>query len=62
MEDIQIMVILKGPVVNDIWNIQDCHITSSIKKLKMYFEDLFDGNKELSEYTNSNIFHSNFKN
>jgi len=57
MEDIQESWIIKGHVANDIWTVEDFYAVPSIGKTKLYFDDLFN-NKELSEYTNSNVFHT----
>ena len=38
-----------GHVVNDTWIIEHVRVLPSVRKLKLYF-DLFQDNKEISEY------------
>jgi len=56
VEDLQESWIMKGHVTNDTWTVEDFYVAPSIRKMKVYFEDFFDGNKELSEYINSIYF------
>ncbi|XP_067214445.1 uncharacterized protein [Linepithema humile] len=48
MEDLETKWIIKGPVANDIWTVEDFYAAPSIKKVRIYF-DLIRGNKELND-------------
>ncbi|XP_012215636.1 uncharacterized protein [Linepithema humile] len=49
MEDLQGAWILQGQVANDRWTVEHVHVTPSVKKMQLYFDDFFDGNKELND-------------
>lgn len=58
IEDFQVAGSITGHVANDILTVEHVHAVPSIKNIKLYFEDLFNGNKDLSECINLNILHT----
>ncbi|XP_012215633.1 protein takeout-like [Linepithema humile] len=49
LEDLHGTWIMKGHVANDTWTVEDYYAAPSPKNMKVYFENLFNGNKELND-------------
>ena len=60
VDDLQTTWILTGHVVNDTWTVEHFHAAPSVKKMKIYFENLFYGIKEFSEYILFQIYLTHF--
>ncbi|KAL0099260.1 hypothetical protein PUN28_020084 [Cardiocondyla obscurior] len=48
-DDVKATWDLTGRVVNDTWTVEHVRVLPTIKKLKVYFDDLFHGNKQFND-------------
>lgn len=51
MEAISATWSIEGHVKDDRWVLEHFHIYPEVQNMKVYFDDLFNGNKELSKFS-----------